>query len=84
MAASAEVTFRKLGIEDLEVTANPAAATVDMEVFGVGTAPITPIPITLLTQLVSAVNDAAAATAGVALGTVYYSTTVGGLVARRT
>jgi len=72
--ANESITFRKIGVEDLELSATPGD-TFQAVVWGAGTQTLTKIPLTLLTQLVAAANDSAAATAGVLVGQCYFNTT---------
>lgn len=75
---------RLIAVEDLAASAAPGQTFVD-EVLGLGPGQVlTKIPITLLTQLKSAANDAAAAAAGVNVGQIYYNTTETALHARMT
>lgn len=78
------LTPRLLAKEDLMLTTTPNPATVNVIVLGAGSVPVTPIDAVLLGQFVQAVNDAAAATAGVAVGMVYYNLTYNGLATRMT
>lgn len=75
MAGIGEVTPGLIAVEDLAVTTVPAGDTFTANVLGAGSQTLTKIPITLLTQLASAANDAAAAVAGVSVGVCYYNTT---------
>lgn len=72
MPASVTVTPRKIAMEDLATTAVPAGDTFTDTVLGAGSTTLTKVPITLLSQLVSAANDAAAAAGGVLVGECYY------------
>lgn len=82
--AAIVLTPRLMYIEDLATTVVPGTQTTDT-IFGLGpNTTVTLIPITLLTQLKSAANDAAAATAGVLIGQCYYNTTDSSLHARLT
>jgi len=82
--AAAVLTPRPIYLEDLAATAVPGTQTTDT-VLGVGSGQtVTKIPITLLTQLVAAASDAAAATAGVPVGGVYFLTTTSTLHTRMT
>jgi len=74
MPADLTLAPRLICLEDLSITTNPSGATVSMTVLG---APINPVTLTklalvLLTSFTQAANDGAAATAGVALGELYY------------
>lgn len=79
--ANESITFRKLGIEDIEVTDTPGD-TFQATVWGAGTQTLTKVPLTLLTQLTAAADDSAAATAGVSVGQIYFNTTHSALWAR--
>jgi len=86
MAADVTLTPRLICLEDLSTTTNPSGATVSMTVLGAPINPVTlnKLALVLLTQFTQAANDGAAATAGVGLGFVYYSTTSSALKARMT
>jgi hypothetical protein len=75
---------RKIYIEDLELTTTAAGETDSVNVLGASGNPQTlnKVDMVRLTQFTVAANDVAAASAGVAVGTIYYSSTVGGLVTR--
>lgn len=69
------ITPRQLYIEDLATTTVPTGDADTVTVLGaVGSQALNKIPITLLTQLVQAANDAGAAAGGVLLGESYYDT----------
>lgn len=68
---------RPLFLEDLYVTTLPAPTTIPAQVLGSGTVNLSPIPITLLTQLLVATSDMNAASGGVAVGGVYILNTSG-------
>jgi hypothetical protein len=81
--SAALLTSRKTAMEDLAVTLQPNGDTFVDEVAGVGPGQVlTKIPLTLLTQLVSAANDAAAGVAGVNVGEVYFLNTTNKLRTR--
>lgn len=84
MPASVTVTPRLIALEDLATTVVPSGDTFTDTVLGSGTQTLRKIPITLLSQLVGAANDAAAAGLGVGIGDCYYSTTRLRLVTRMT
>ena len=66
------------------LTTTPNPATVNVVVLGAGSVPVTPLDIVLLGSFQQAVDDAAAAAIGVALGSVYYNLTNNSLSARLT
>jgi hypothetical protein len=76
MPSDVTVTPRLICLEDVSVTTNPSGETVAMNVLGAAGNPQTlnKLALMLLTSLTQAANDAAAATAGVALGELYYCT----------
>lgn len=82
MSDALTLSVRPIYQEDLDPTTKPTGDTVTVNVLSVGAVPLTRIPITLLTQLVSAASDAAAAAAGVAVGRVYVNTTDNTLATR--
>lgn len=82
-AAAVVLTPRPVYLEDLAVSAAPGQQTTD-QILGLGPSTVTLIPITLLTQLVAAANDAAAATGGVGVGVCYFNTTDSKLHTRMT
>jgi hypothetical protein len=86
MASDITITPRKLYLEDVATTTNPSGETASVNVLGEATNPVTlnKLALVLLTQFTQAANDAAAATAGVSLGEVYYSTALSALKARMT
>ena len=86
MPSDVTITARKIHLEDLEVTTNPAGATSSVNVLGAATNPVTltQLALVLLTQFEQAANDVGAAAAGVALGDVYYCTANSKLKARLT
>jgi hypothetical protein len=75
MAEAVEITPRQIYQEDLALTTVPTGDTDSVTVLGApGPIALNKIPLTLLTQLVSAANDAAAGVAGVTVGDSYYNT----------
>lgn len=77
MSAAAVITPRPIYVEDMSATNVPGTTTTDT-ILGLGSGvTVTKVPITLLTQLVVAANDAAAATAGVPVGGIYVNSTTG-------
>lgn len=72
MSDAVQVTFRPIYQEDLATS--PTSGKVSDTVLGVGTVSLTP--------WVSAATDAAAASAGVGLGYVYFNTTGNALKTR--
>lgn len=82
------VTPRKLYLEDLAVTTNPAGETASVGVLqtdGTSTAEtLNKIAAVLYTAFGRYANDGAAATGGVAVGQIYYSSTLAALKARMT
>lgn len=84
MAGTVEITPRPIYLQDLAETAVPGTTDDSVEVLGAGPMTLTRIPITLLTQLVSAANDAAAGVAGVLVGEVYVLSTTSKLRTRMT
>jgi hypothetical protein len=80
--AAALLTPRPIYMEDLAVGTIPGTQTTAV-ILGLGSATVTYIPLTLLTQLVVATNDAAAATAGVAVGSSYINSTLGNVLHTR-
>lgn len=81
--AAAVLTPRLISLEDLNVTNVPGTQNTDT-VLGLGPATVTKVPITLLTQLVSATSDANAAAQGVPVGGIYFLSTTSTLHARMT
>lgn len=75
MADAVELTFRPIYMEDIASTKVPTGDNATVEVLGSGSQSLQKVPLTLLTQLVSAADDSAAATGGVLVGEVYYNTT---------
>lgn len=75
MSDALTLTVRPLYQEDFDPTTIPSGNTVTVNVLSVGAVPLTRVPLTLLTQLFSAANDAAAAAGGVSVGQIYYNTT---------
>ena len=75
---------RKIHIEDLELTTTAAGETNSVDVLGASGNPQTlnKVDMVRLTQFTVAANDVAAGVAGVAVGTIYYSSTISGLVTR--
>jgi len=86
MAADITLTPRLLYLEDLATTSNASGETASVTVLGEAVNPVTlnKIPVVLLTDFTQAANDGAAATAGVTVGEVYYSTTLSNLKTRMT
>ncbi len=82
MAGTLEITPRLVHLEDMAATTTPTGDTETIDVLGGGAMSLTKIPITLLTQLVSAANDAAAGAGGVAVGEVYFLNTTSKLRTR--
>jgi hypothetical protein len=76
------ITPRKTYLEDLALSTSNAPATVNEEVMGVGTVPLTPISAVLYSAFGSYANDAAAAAGGVHVGGLYYSSTYSALHVR--
>jgi hypothetical protein len=69
--ATETFTPRLICMEDLLVSQLYAYESSPQTVLGAGTVSLTPIPLTLITQLVVAASDTAAAGLGVAVGDVY-------------
>ncbi len=84
MPSSVTVTPRKLFKEDLQLTTSPNASTSNQTVLGLGTVALNPIDAVLYSVFTQAANDAAAGTAGIAVGEIYYNTTSSKLKARMT
>lgn len=84
MANAVSVTLRPIYVEDLAATTVPTGDTVSENVLDQGPTTLNKIPITLLTQLTQAANDAAAASAGVPVGKAYYDSTLRVLAVRMT
>lgn len=84
MPSIVTLTPRLLYAEDLALSTSNAPATVDKEVMGVGTVPLTPISAVLYSTFHSYANDAAAAAGGVPVGGLYYSSTYSTLHVRMT
>lgn len=85
MAEAVEITPRQIYQEDLAMTTVPTGDTDSVGVLGAPSpATLNKIPLTLLTQLISAANDAAAGVAGAAIGDAYYNTTTMRLRTRMT
>ena len=84
MAESLSITPRKLCIEDLDLTTTATGETVSANVLGALGNPQTlnKIDMVRLTQFTVAANDVAAAGAGIAVGEIYYSSTLTGLATR--
>jgi len=80
------LTPRAIYLEDLAVTTNASGETASVTVLGEATNPQTLNKIALiqLTDFGQYVNDAAAAAGGVAVGEIYYSTTLSNLKTRMT
>jgi hypothetical protein len=76
------ISPRKLFVEDCQLTIDPNAPQVASEVLGVGIVNLTQIDAVRYSAFTQAANDAAAATAGVGLGFIYYNTTSSALKAR--
>ena len=84
MASILKVTPRPIYKEDLALSTDHSPATVNETVMGVGVVALTPISAVLYSAFGAYANDAAAASAGVNLGEIYYNSTFGKLYARRT
>jgi len=68
------ITPRPLYVEDLALSTSNAPATVNEEVMGVGTVPLTPISAMLYSDLHPYADDAAAAAGGIGIGFHYFNT----------
>lgn len=66
---------RKIFLEDLHISTSNAPATVDQEVAGVGTVPLTPISVMLYSDLHPYADDSAAAAGGIGVGYMYWNST---------
>lgn len=84
MPASLTLTPRKIFLEDLNVTTSQAPTPSNQYVAGVGTVPLTPIAAVLYSAFGAYTNDSTASSGGIALGQVYYNTTISALKARLT
>ncbi len=79
-------TPRALYLEDLAVTTDPNGETAAENVYGAPANPVTlnKIAAVLYTAFGQYANDVAAAAGGVAVGQIYYSTTLSALKTRMT
>lgn len=73
---SVTITPRQIFIEDLKLTTSPTQPTSNQFVEGVGTVPLTLIDMIRYSAFGQYVNDAAATVAGLALGQIYFNTTL--------
>lgn len=75
MPSIVTISPRSIYIEDLALSTSNAPATVNEEVMGVGTVPLTPISAVLYSAFSSYANDVAAAAGGVLVGQIYWNST---------
>ena len=74
MPSIVTISPRPIYLEDLAVSTSNAPATVNEEVMGVGTVPLTPISVMLYSDLDPYASDAAAAAGGIGGGYHYFNT----------
>lgn len=84
MPSAVTITPRKLFKEDLQLTTLPNPVTSSQTVLGLGTVSLNAIDAVLYSAFTQADNDSSAGTAGVAVGQIYYNTTLGKLKAKMT
>lgn len=82
MSSVYRITPRKLFLEDIQVTTDHTPTPSTQYVLGAGNVPLTPVALVLYSAFGSYANDAAAAAGGVAIGSIYYSTTYNSLHTR--
>ena len=75
MSSIVTITPRPIYLEDLAVSADFSPTPVNEEVMGVGTVPLTPIPVMLYSDLHSYADDTAAAAGGIGVGYQYWNST---------
>lgn len=82
MPDSLVITPRPIYKEDIQFTTDPNAPQVTEQVLGVGSVPLSPVDAVLFSWFGQYASDAAAASGGVGIGTVYYNTAIHSLKAR--
>lgn len=78
------IKFGKIYKEDMTLATAPNPATVNVEVMNVGTVPMTPCDMVVYSSFGSYASDGAAATGGVLVGEIYWSTATSKLKVRMT
>ena len=82
MPSIVTVTPRRTFLEDLNVTTSPNPTPTATTVMGVGAVSLTPISAVLYSAFGQYANDSAAALGSIAVGQIYYNTSISALKAR--